>query len=156
MIDNEFTIIIDTREQKPWEFSNHAIANHKLDTGDYSIQGLESILAIERKRNISEFANNITESRFVDVIERLSQFKYAFILFEFDMKDVINYPIGSNIPKKLWNRIRISPAFIIKHIVDLQVEHNIKIIFCGNSANAEKIALSLMRKIYKKEQTKDV
>lgn len=156
MIDNEFTIIIDTREQKPWEFSNHATANHKLDTGDYSIQGLENILAIERKRNISEFANNITESRFIDVVERLSKTKYSFILFEFDMKDVMSYPIGSNIPKRLWNKIRISPAFIIKHIVDLQVEHNIKIIFCGNSENAEKIALSLMRKIYKKENTKDV
>jgi hypothetical protein len=156
MIDNEFTIIIDTREQKPWEFSNHATANHKLDTGDYSIQGLESILAIERKRNISEFANNITESRFTDVVDRLSKTKYSFILFEFDMKDVMNYPIGSNIPKRLWNKIRISPAFIIKHIVDLQVEHNIKIIFCGDSSNAEKIALSLMRKIYKKENIKDV
>lgn len=156
MIDNEFTIIIDTREQKPWEFSNHATANHKLDTGDYSIQGLENILAIERKRNISEFANNITESRFIDVVDRLSKTKYSFILFEFDMKDVMNYPIGSNIPKRLWNKIRISPAFIIKHIVDLQVEHNIKIIFCGNSTNAEKIALSLMRKIYKKENIKDV
>lgn len=156
MIDNEFTIIIDTREQKPWNFSNHATANHKLDTGDYSIEGLESILAIERKRNISEFANNITENRFVDVVNRLSKFKYAFILFEFDMKDVINYPIGSNIPKRLWDKIRISPAFIIKHIIDLQVEHNIKIIFCGNSTDAEKIALSLMRKIYKKEQIIDV
>jgi hypothetical protein len=156
MIDNEFTIIIDTREQKPWEFSNHATANHKLDTGDYSIQGLESVLAIERKRNISEFANNITESRFTDVVDRLSKTKYSFILFEFDMKDVMNYPIGSNIPKRLWNKIRISPAFIIKHIVDLQVEHNIKIIFCGDSSNAEKIALSLMRKIYKKENIKDV
>ena len=156
MIDNEFTIIIDTREQKPWGFSNHATSNHKLDTGDYSIEGLENILAIERKRNISEFANNITESRFVDVIERLNKFKYAFILFEFDMKDVMSYPIGSNIPKRLWNKIRISPAFIIKHIIDLQVEHNIKIIFCGDSANAEKIALSLMRKIYKKEKNTDV
>ena len=72
------------------------------------------------------------------------------------MKDVMSYPIGSNIPKRLWNKIRISPAFIIKHIIDLQVEHNIKIIFCGDSANAEKIALSLMRKIYKKEKNTDV
>ena len=149
MIDNEFTIIIDTREQKPWEFQNHAHASHKLDTGDYSIEGLQHILAIERKRNVSEFANNITESRFPDVVDRLSKIKYSFILFEFDMNSVMNFPIGSNIPKRLWNKIRISPAFLLKHILDLQLHHNIKIVFCGNSENAEKVALSIMRKVYK-------
>lgn len=152
MIDNEFTIIVDTREQKPWLFDNHAKANSKLDTGDYSIQGYENLIAIERKRNVAEFANNITESRFVDVVDRLSKIPHSFILFEFNIDQVMNYPIGSDIPKRLWNKIRISPAFILKHIVDLQVEHNIKILFCGNSANAEKIALSILRKVYKENK----
>lgn len=152
MIDNEFTIIIDTREQKPWNFEHHAKANHKLDTGDYSIEGLENLLAIERKRNVAEFANNITEKRFVDVVERLSKMQYAFILFEFDMDQVMSYPIGSDIPKRLWDKIRISPAFLLKHIVDLQITHNIKIVFCGNSDNAEKMALSIMRRVYKESK----
>lgn len=152
MIDNEFTIIIDTREQKPWTFEHHAKANHKLDTGDYSIEGLENIVAIERKRNVAEFANNITEKRFVDVVERLSKIPYSFILFEFDMDQVMSYPIGSDIPKRLWDKIRISPAFLLKHIVDLQINHNIKIVFCGNSENAEKVALSIMRRVYKENK----
>ncbi len=152
MIDNEFTIIIDTREQKPWTFEHHAKANHKLDTGDYSIEGLENLVAIERKRNVAEFANNITEKRFVDVVERLSKIPYAFILFEFDMDQVMSYPIGSDIPKRLWDKIRISPSFLLKHIVDLQINHNIRIIFCGNSDNAEKVALSIMRRVYKENK----
>lgn len=152
MIDNEFTIIIDTREQKPWSFEHHAKANHKLDTGDYSIEGLENIVAIERKRNVAEFANNITEKRFVDVVERLSKIPYSFILFEFNMDQVMSYPIGSDIPKRLWDKIRISPSFLLKHIVDLQVNHNIKIVFCGNSENAEKVALSIMRRVYKENK----
>jgi ERCC4-type nuclease len=152
MIDNEFTIIIDTREQKPWTFEHHAKANNKLDTGDYSIEGLENLVAIERKRNVAEFANNITEKRFVDVVERLSKIPYAFILFEFDMDQVMSYPIGSDIPKRLWDKIRISPSFLLKHIVDLQINHNIRIIFCGNSDNAEKVALSIMRRVYKENK----
>jgi hypothetical protein len=72
------------------------------------------------------------------------------------MEDVMRYPIGSDIPRRLWNKIRISPAFIIKHLVDLQIEHNIKILFCGNSKNAEQIALSLMRKVYKLEQKHEI
>lgn len=156
MINNEFTIIVDTREQKPWSFSTQATANHKLDTGDYSIQGYENLLAIERKRNVAEFANNITEKRFVDVVDRLSKIKHSYILFEFDMEDVMRYPIGSDIPKRLWDKIRISPAFIMKHIIDLQIDHNIKIIFCGDSDNAEKVALSIMRKVYKMEKPHEV
>lgn len=152
MINDEFTIIVDTREQKPWHFINHVTANHKLDTGDYSVEGLENILAIERKRNVAEFANNITEKRFKDVIDRLSKIPHSFILFEFDLDKVMSFPIGSDIPKKIWDKIRISPSFIIKNIIDLQIEHNINIIFCGNSVNAEVIALSIMKKIYREHK----
>ena len=146
---SEFTIIIDTREQKPWTFESHAIANTKLDTGDYSIEGLENILCIERKRNVAEIANNITEDRFKDVIDRIKTYKFPFILLEFNINDVLRYPIGSTIPKKLWSKIRISPQYIMKHLIDMQVEHNIHVIFCGDSSNAEKIALSIMRRVYK-------
>ena len=146
---SEFTIIVDTREQKPWSFENHAIANTKLDTGDYSIEGLEHILCIERKRNVAEIANNITEDRFKDVIDRIKTYKFPFILLEFNINDVLRYPIGSTIPKKLWSKIRISPQYIMKHLIDMQVENNIHVIFCGDSSNAEKIALSIMRRVYK-------
>ena len=56
---DQLKIIIDTREQKPWEFPGHTTAVQKLDTGDYSVEGLEDILCIERKQNTSEFAKNI-------------------------------------------------------------------------------------------------
>ena len=152
MINDEFTIIVDTREQKPWSFSHHVTANHKLDTGDYSIEGLEHILSIERKRNVAEFANNITERRFKDVIDRLSKIPHSFILFEFDFDKIMSFPIGSDIPKKIWDKIRVSPSFIIKNIIGLQIEHNINIIFCGNSANAETIALAIMKKIHRENK----
>lgn len=149
MINSDFTIIIDTREQKPWEFSEHVTAHNKLDAGDYSIQGLEDIIAIERKRNVAEFANNITESRYIDWINRLKLIKYPFLLLEFDLNDVMDYPIGSTIPKRLWSKIKISPNYIIRQLLDLQIDHKINVIFCGSSCNAEKIALSILRRIHK-------
>ena len=45
----------------------------KLNTGDYSIEGMESIFTIERKMSVSEIANNITENRFKDVLDRLDK-----------------------------------------------------------------------------------
>lgn len=144
---DDFTIIIDTREQQPWTFDHYVTANKKLDTGDYSIEGLENLLAIERKKSVSEFANNITESRFKDVICRLENIKYSFLLLEFDLEDILIYPVGSNVPRKMWDKIKISPAFIMKHIIELQINHNIKVIFCGDSDNAEKMAEFILKKV---------
>lgn len=148
----EFKIIIDTREQKPWSFPEYETSIAKLDTGDYSIDGYQHLVGIERKRNVAEIANNITEDRFIDVVNRLSLMKYKYILLEFDLSDVMVYPEGSTIPKRLWSKIRISPAYILKNLIELQIHYDINIIFCSNSAYAENMALHLMKKIYKYEQ----
>jgi ERCC4-type nuclease len=116
---------------------------------------LENIVAIERKRNVAEIANNITESRFEDVINRLKQIKYPFILLEFNLQSVLQYPVGSSIPKRLWNKIKISPNYIMKHLIDLQIEHHINVIFCGDSDNAEQMATSILKRIHKMEKNKD-
>jgi ERCC4-type nuclease len=145
---NDFKIIIDTREQQPWEFHSVSTVSEKLDTGDYSVSGLEDILCIERKKSVSEIANNITEKRFKDVVNRMSSFKYAYLLCEFDLQDIFQYPIGSNVPKKMWDKLKISPAFIMKNITELQIFFNIHVIFCGSPSNAEKMALYLMKKVY--------
>ncbi len=151
---NNFTIIVDTREQQPWTFDSYTKAHKKLDTGDYSIEGLEHLLTIERKKSSSEFATNIVESRFKDVVMRLSQFKYSFLLLEFDLEDLLIYPIGSTVPKRMWDKVKITPSFLIKNIIELQLNHNIKVMFCGNAANAEKIAEFIFKKIHYIEMVK--
>ena len=149
MVDyNKFKVIIDTREQQPWEFERCATASRKLDTGDYSVEGLEDILCIERKKSVSEIANNVTEKRFKDVIDRMTKYKHAFLILEFDLEDIYRYPIGSNVPKHMWDKIKISPGFIIKNLLELKILDNIKVLFCGDPSNATKIALALMKKVY--------
>lgn len=149
MINNDdFTIIIDTREQQPWGFEEYVVAHKKLDTGDYSIEGLQDIFAIERKKSINEIANNIVEPRFKDVLARMGQLKYSFFLLEFSMTDVLNYPIGSNLPKRMWDKVKIKPAFIVKNILDWQLKYNIKVLFCNSSSNAEKMAEYIIKKMY--------
>jgi ERCC4-type nuclease len=148
MINPDFTIIVDTREQQPWSFDHYSKANIKLDAGDYSIEGLQHLLGIERKKSVNEIANNITEPRFKDAIARLAELKYSFLLLEFDIENILNYPIGSNLPKRLWDKIKISPAFLMKHVLDWQLVHNINVIFCGDSSSAERTAEMILKKIY--------
>lgn len=45
----QITAIVDTREQAAWDLSPMKIVSKGLDVGDYSIVGLESVIAIERK-----------------------------------------------------------------------------------------------------------
>lgn len=153
-IKDDFTVIVDTREQKPWRIEKYATASKKLDTGDYSIDGFEDILAIERKRNVSEIANNITEKRFMDVIERLKNYKYAFILLEFNINNVLTYPIGSNIPQRMWDKIKISPAFIMKNILDWQIKYGINVMFCTSDTIASQTAEFIMKRVFYIEMNK--
>jgi hypothetical protein len=144
---NDFTIIIDTREQTPWEFEHYTTANHKLDTGDYSIQGLEHIFTIERKKSVSEIANNITEPRFKDVLDRLQKFQHKFILLEFTLNNVLDYPVGSTVPKKMWSTMKITGKYILKHLTEINIKYGIHTIYCGNRDNAEEVALSIMKRM---------
>jgi len=142
-----FTIIVDTREQTPWEFDSYAVANRKLDTGDYSVEGLENIFTIERKRSVSEIANNISEKRFDDVLNRLQNYQHKFILLEFTLNNVLDYPIGSTVPKKLWGGLKITGKYILKYLTEINIKYGIHTIYCGNRDNAEEVALSIMKRM---------
>ena len=42
-------VLIDRREQHAWRFENLPSELGTLDTGDYSVRGLEHLVAVERK-----------------------------------------------------------------------------------------------------------
>jgi hypothetical protein len=72
------------------------------------------------------------------------------MLFEFDLEDVYNFPIGSDIPKDKWNKLRVSNNYILKYLSLININYNIQTIYCGDAANAEKMAVRIMRTIYGK------
>ena len=81
MIDfSNFQIIVDTREQHPWEFSKMEKTIAKLDTGDYSLKGLEDILYRTKKVVSANLLTILTEKRFKDVIERLSNVQHSLFI----------------------------------------------------------------------------
>jgi ERCC4-type nuclease len=49
LADHKPVIVIDSREQQPLSFSRLPAIRGTLVTGDYSVVGLESLFAIERK-----------------------------------------------------------------------------------------------------------
>ena len=148
MKNKYFNIVVDTREQKPWDFNDSFnITKAKLDTGDYSIEGLEHLVCIERKSSVNEVSNNITEKRFKDVLDRMAGFPHPHILFEFDLHDILNFPHNSGIPQRLWKNLRISPLFLLKYITEINTVYGIHTHFCGDRENAKALAVSIMKRV---------
>lgn len=74
-------IIVDTREQRPLVFTHLASEVGTLQSGDYSIKGLENDFGIERK-SIPDLCGSLTRcrERFERELHRLRGFDFARIL----------------------------------------------------------------------------
>ncbi|HVY62329.1 MAG TPA: hypothetical protein VHF22_11785, partial [Planctomycetota bacterium] len=85
-----FTVVIDTREQAPLSFGSWPTVVAGMKTGDYSIQGFEDQIAIERK-SLSDLFGCIgrDRDRFERELLRLWALDYAAIVIEATLADVL-------------------------------------------------------------------
>ena len=88
-------VLVDTREQHPFPLlANHPnwISGEKhvaLKTGDYSIEGMEQLLALERKNLADIVACTVTDrQRFLRCCQRLAKFRWKAILIEASYEDL--------------------------------------------------------------------
>jgi hypothetical protein len=131
----EYLVLRDTREQYGWGFPAKGqclgTVEATLKTGDYTLQGYEDIFVVERKYSTSEISQNIVQDRFKRELERLEEFRYPFMVFEFTLAEVISFPINSGIPKDRWKSLRITPQFMLKRLNEYQFKYKTKIVFAG-------------------------
>ena len=131
-------LICDTREKNPLIIPDNRVfaevIREKLDTGDYSIKGLEDYLCIERKGAVSEFATNVFQARFDRELQRMVNYKYAFILLEFNIEDLLKFPYGSGLPKYAVKKIHYNGKLLLKKLTEFQCKYpNIHFMFCGDN-----------------------
>jgi hypothetical protein len=131
----KYTVIQDIQEKIPWQFLQSVYCAgtevKHLETADYSLKGLEKKFVIERKRDTGEFARNITQKRFERELIRLQEFEFPFLILEFTMSDILNFPHGSGIPEKFWKRLQINSSFMLQTLIDYQIKYRAKIILAG-------------------------
>lgn len=136
----KYRVIRDTREQENsgWFFDENELCagtiSGKMDTGDYTIEGFEDSLCIERKTSTGELIHNFCEARFEPCMKRLSKFKYAFLVLEFEWADVLRFPNFSGVPKHKWPYLKVTSRFLVKKIFELQIKYpNIRVCFVGSN-----------------------
>lgn len=154
--DKQYVIIVDTREKNGYLFKEYdncsGMIKKKLDTGDYSIEGLEDIICIERKASLEEVVNNLLESskRLEREIQRMNSYKHKFIVCEFSMNDIVNFPKNSSLPEAVKNKLKINGKFLLKKLMEFQVYHDVHVVFCGNKDNAFYFVASLLKRLSEK------
>lgn len=156
-----YTVIRDTREQEGygWVFPKdektrcEGTIDHCLPTADYSLLGYEDIFIIERKHSTGELANNLFQDRFEDELTRMEYFEHRFIICEFTLQDVFDFPARSGIPRNRWNKdaereypgLKMTPALYIKRLNEVLVQHRVPILFAG--ACGRDFATSLFKRV---------
>jgi ERCC4-type nuclease len=145
------TVVVDTREQIPWSFTRSSfvenVESRKLDTGDYSILGWEDRICIERKASTAEIANNVTQKRFFNELERMKDYEYKFLICEFPFTDVLDFPRNSGIPFSKHKYLKISSPYILKVMSQIQIKYGISVIYTANQQEAEILVDNLFRRI---------
>jgi len=128
-------IIVDTREQHPLEFRKskevQGTVLKKLNVGDYSIEGYEHKIAIERKSPQDLFGTlGKGHKRFKREIERALDYDYFAIIVECPFTSILYKEFkGSHYSRMLGD-------VVIQICCTLRMKYNIDIIYTNNRAES--------------------
>lgn len=129
-----FTISIDTREQAPFAFDAWPTAPGTLATGDYSIAGLEELVALERKSLADLLACIGRErERFKRELHRLGAYRCRAVIVECDLASIV---AGDY-------RGEVTPAAALGSIASWTTRYQVPFIFAGHHGAA--FALAMLR-----------
>ena len=119
------TIIIDTREQEPYSFDPRlaTAVRRALPAGDYSVDGLEACVAVERK-SLDDFVSTVIHSRerFRAELQRLSVHRAACVVVEASLPDILQRHY----------RGEAHPNAVLGNALSIILDYRIPVFFCSN------------------------
>lgn len=133
---NPVTILYDNHEKHPWMFlkQDWPMKRVHLKVGDYTIEGYEDKVAIEKKSGIEELLRDLTAKyrpTFVRFLRRLSKVPIKVIVVEGSLSDV---PVAVKaIQLKSKGKSELTKEAIYYWLAQITVKYKIPVIFTGNS-----------------------
>lgn len=144
-------ILFDDRERKPWLFLSpeFKLVRTRLDVGDYTLEGYERDIAIEKKSGLLELFSNLdgsNRSRFDRFLYSLSQVPTRAILVEDDLSNLDK--AFSALKKKSGGKTRLTLDTIPYWIARITLEYRIPVVFLGrNIATREQQVRHFFRRL---------
>ena len=156
----DFTVIQDTREQTPWTFQGLKcdspyqdrdlivpVKVQGLRTGDYSIEGMEQKICLERK-SLADLYSTLGQhrSRFKAEFERMAEFEYAGLIIEADWLQICAAP-----PE----RSKLKPKCVLRTLLAWEQRYGVHIHAACCAGFAERLAFRIMQRFYLESRRKD-
>jgi len=125
-------LLIDTREQRPLALPNSRRAT--LSTGDYSVEGYENLIAVERKSH-ADFVGCVAHGRgrFERELARLTMYEYPALVLECTMADIL---AGAQFSE-------VHPHAAVGSLIAWSVKWRVPVWLCGD----RRMAAATVRKI---------
>ena len=139
-------VVVDRREQRPWPLPNAVWGT--LAAGDYSIQTFETRVAVERKSHI-DLLGSVGKGRvrFEKEMKRLSSYRFAAIVIEASMSDIMNCtPVYS----------RMNPVATLATLADWSCQYGVHVVFACNRRLAAAYARKLLERAWVVLSAEDV
>lgn len=147
-----FTIVVDTREQRPWSFTSRLVqeliggplptVRGTLATGDYSVQGIEDQVAIERK-SLPDFIMCVASGereRFWAELQRMQPYAARCVIIEASILDVEIQAYRS----------QARPQSVIASALAIMHDFGIPVLWSGCRESAEYHAAWLLRRAWQR------
>lgn len=131
------TILVDSREQKPLSFTFPSM-RATLPTGDYSIQGYENRVAVERKEvnDLVSCLKGENRARFERELVRGQSLEFFCLVAECSLEDLAQHRYRS----------KMEPKSVIQSLFAFSVRYRLPIFFCHNRQYAARTIESLLQK----------
>lgn len=119
-------IVVDSREQHPFDFDGPTQLG-TLDTGDYSVAGLEHLIAVERK-SLDDLLMCIgrERDRFKRELQRLRAYRFRMLVIEATAQEL---SAGE------W-RGKLQPAHVLGSLAAWTAQFGLPVWLAGNHAEA--------------------
>ena len=139
-------IVADTREQEVYGFDARRVRviRRALPTGDYSIEGMETSVAVERK-SLADFVSTVIHNRprFYRELSRFSGYLAPAVVVEGNLMDVLG------------GRYRSAghPNALLGTIAAITVDFGVPVFFCSNRHAAARFVEAYLIRIYERVRT---
>lgn len=134
----DLRFVIDSREKLPFSFSCQSV-RRKLETGDYSVEGYENLMAVERK-SLADFTHTVIHDfhRFAAELDRLAVIEFSAVVVEADLDAVLR-------GLKSQELRTVTPAALLGAATQITAHWNVPVQWCGSRAAARAFTEAMLR-----------
>jgi DNA excision repair protein ERCC-4 len=139
-------VVVDTREQVPYTFdpTRFRVVRRGLAAGDYSLEGHEHRIAIERK-SLEDYVGSVISGRerFGRELSKLAELELGCVVVEGSLEDVLGHRYRSG----------VHPNAVFGATTSIIVDRRVPVFFCSDRQIARRFVEGVMLRFARAAET---